>query len=38
MIDLSRPQKQEPEESAGTIILTLVPFLSVFFVLFVRAL
>jgi hypothetical protein len=38
MIDLSRPQKKEPEESVGTIILTLVPFLSVFFVLFVRAL
>lgn len=38
MIDLSRPQKHEPEESVGTIIMTLVPFLSVFFVLFVRAL
>ena len=38
MIDLSAPKKQEKEESVGTIILTLVPFLSVFFVLFVRAL
>lgn len=38
MIDLNRPQKKEAEESAGAVILMLMPFMVLFFALFVRAL